>query len=405
MWRTVALGDLCEFVRGPFGGSLKKNIFVSDGYAVYEQQHAINNQCADFRYFITEDKFKEMQRFVVKPNDILMSCSGTIGKTTIVPSDAPLGIINQALLKITASEEVDTLFLKLFMQSSHFSAQLMNTVDGAAIQNVASVKILKQILISLPPLAEQKRIVAKLDAAFAEIDRAVELTVKRHINTSSLIAKAQNSLFEGMPLSVPRLNLSEVAKFENGDRGKNYPSKKYQISEGIPFVNAGDFSLDGDITSNSMAYISEERFNLLGAGKFKKDDVLFCLRGSLGKSAINKTLEQGAIASSLVIIRALQEHVHADYLFAFMRSDLVKTYISETAGGAAQPNLSAKVVMGYELPVPPLVEQEVIADKFWALRQQGLDAISLIKKKKLELTALKSAILAQELQPPQSEAA
>ena len=134
MWKTVQLGDVCEFVRGPFGANLKKNMFVSNGYAVYEQQHAINNQCVDFRYFINENKFKEMQRFVVKPNDILMSCSGTIGKTTIVPSDAPLGIINQALLKITASEEVDTLFLKLFMQSSHFKAQLMNTVDGAAIQ-------------------------------------------------------------------------------------------------------------------------------------------------------------------------------------------------------------------------------------------------------------------------------
>ena len=127
-----------------------------------------------------------MQRFVVKPNDILMSCSGTIGKTTIVPSEAPLGIINQALLKITASEEVDTLFLKLFMQSSHFNAQLMNSVDGAAIKNVASVKILKQILISLPPLAEQKRIVAKLDAAFAEIENISATTSKSKENYSFL---------------------------------------------------------------------------------------------------------------------------------------------------------------------------------------------------------------------------
>ena len=52
MWKTVKLGDVCDFVRGPFGGSLKKNMFTESGYAVYEQQHAINNQCKDFRYFI-----------------------------------------------------------------------------------------------------------------------------------------------------------------------------------------------------------------------------------------------------------------------------------------------------------------------------------------------------------------
>jgi type I restriction enzyme S subunit len=283
----------------------------------------------------------------------------------------------------------------------------LQTIDAADLVADSAypslnTKTIQSISVPLPLLQEQERIVAKLDTAFAEIDEAVEVVNERYNSINSLIATAQNALFEDMPLSIPRLKLSEAAKFENGDRGKNYPSKQYQLSEGIPFVNAGDFSLDGDITRDGMAYISEERFDLLGAGKFQKDDVLFCLRGSLGKSAINKTLKRGAIASSLVIIRALQD-VYADYLFAFIRSDIVKKYISETASGAAQPNLSAKVVMGYEIPVPSLQEQEAIADKFWALRLQGLNAISLIKKKKSELMALKTAILNQELQS--SEAA
>ncbi|MCB9426228.1 MAG: hypothetical protein H6584_04275 [Flavobacteriales bacterium] len=53
-WEKKKLGDICEFVRGPFGGSLKKNIFKPDGFAVYEQQHAIYDQFDDIRYFITE---------------------------------------------------------------------------------------------------------------------------------------------------------------------------------------------------------------------------------------------------------------------------------------------------------------------------------------------------------------
>jgi type I restriction enzyme S subunit len=61
-WEEKTLGEVCVFVRGPFGGSLKKNIFKPNGYAVYEQQHAIYDQFKDIRYFIDEKKFNEMKR-------------------------------------------------------------------------------------------------------------------------------------------------------------------------------------------------------------------------------------------------------------------------------------------------------------------------------------------------------
>src|SRR5688572_15713359 len=102
-WPTKTLGEVCGFVRGPFGGSLKKSIFVEDGFAVYEQQHAIYNQFEEIRYFIDAAKFREMQRFELRPNDLIMSCSGTMGKVAIVPGNIKRGIINQALLKLTPS--------------------------------------------------------------------------------------------------------------------------------------------------------------------------------------------------------------------------------------------------------------------------------------------------------------
>jgi len=100
-WESTQLGEVCNFVRGPFGGSLKKSCFQSEGYAVYEQQHAINNQFSDFRYYVDNEKFTEMLRFEVFPGDLIMSCSGTMGKIAIVPEKSPKGIINQALLKLT----------------------------------------------------------------------------------------------------------------------------------------------------------------------------------------------------------------------------------------------------------------------------------------------------------------
>ena len=79
-WKTKRFSDVCTFVRGPFGGSLKKNIFKEEGYAVYEQQHAIYDQFENIRYFVDQAKFSEMSRFELFPGDLIMSCSGTMGK-------------------------------------------------------------------------------------------------------------------------------------------------------------------------------------------------------------------------------------------------------------------------------------------------------------------------------------
>jgi type I restriction enzyme S subunit len=170
-WLQVPLGDVCDFVRGPFGGSLKKSIFVSDGYAVYEQQHAIYDQFDSVRYFVDEAKFLEMKRFELFPSDLIMSCSGTMGKVAIVPNGIKRGIINQALLKLTPGAKVLNSFLKLWMESSAFQEALMQEAGGAAIQNVASVKILKEIKIPLPTIHEQKSIVESINLFSEETQR------------------------------------------------------------------------------------------------------------------------------------------------------------------------------------------------------------------------------------------
>ncbi|MDB4310393.1 restriction endonuclease subunit S [Akkermansiaceae bacterium] len=150
-WERLELGRLCNFVRGPFGGSLKKSSFVEEGYAVYEQQHAINDQFSKIRYYVDKAKFNEMERFELKAGDIIMSCSGTMGKVALVPDGHPKGIINQALLKLTPTNAITGEFLLQWMQSPDFYDQLNKYSKGVAIKNVASVKTLKTIQIPLPP--------------------------------------------------------------------------------------------------------------------------------------------------------------------------------------------------------------------------------------------------------------
>ncbi len=173
-WEEKKFKELCTFVRGPFGGSLTKSCFVPSGYAVYEQQNAIYNRFI-FRYFINEEKFKSMIRFAVKPGDLIMSCSGTIGKVAIVPEGAQEGIINQALLKLTPKSVLDKYYLKYLMESSFFDDLIAKYSDGAAIKNIASVAILKEIQLSIPPLTVQQRIVERLDSLSENVRKYEEI--------------------------------------------------------------------------------------------------------------------------------------------------------------------------------------------------------------------------------------
>lgn len=156
------LGSVCTFVRGPFGGALKKEIFKTEGYAVYEQQNAIY-QNLSFRYFVDSEKFTKLERFSIKPGDMIVSCSGTIGKTFIIPIEAPKGIINQALLKLTPNREMINVYYLQFFFENTISKLLNNVSRGGAIKNVPSVNELKKIKIPLPSLEEQQRIVDILD--------------------------------------------------------------------------------------------------------------------------------------------------------------------------------------------------------------------------------------------------
>ncbi|EIA1323993.1 restriction endonuclease subunit S [Vibrio vulnificus] len=155
--------------------------------------------------------------------------------------------------------------------------------------------------------------------------------------------------------------LGTVCSFENGDRGKNYPSKSKFVDSGVPFVNAGHLD-NAKIQLSEMNYITEEHFELLSRGKFFNGDILFCLRGSLGKCAIVNDLEQGAIASSLVILRP-NEPLNSQFLLYYLQSPLCHQMIQKYKGGAAQPNLGAKDLEKFLVPIPDLSTQKEVVKK------------------------------------------
>jgi type I restriction enzyme S subunit len=167
--------------------------------------------------------------------------------------------------------------------------------------------------------------------------------------------------------------LEEVCSFENGDRGENYPSKSVQTTSGVPFINAGHLT-DFGIDFETMNYIPRERFNLLGNGKIRENDILFCLRGSLGKFACVGEMTEGAIASSLVIARPNQSVLNK-FVLAYFQSDLCSAMIQKFKNGAAQPNLAAGSLKKFLIPVPPLPEQQRIV----SILDEAFDGIATVK--------------------------
>lgn len=362
-WEIKKFGKVCDFVRGPFGGSLKKSIFKPSGYAVYEQQHAIYNQFDSVRYFIDKDKYEEMRRFELKSGDLIMSCSGTMGKVAIVPENHKKGIINQALLKISSHKEVFNEFLKLWMVSTNFQIALAKRTKGAAIKNVASVKLLKEIEIPIPPLPEQKRIVAILDKAFTAIDKAKANAEKNLANAKELFESYLNGIFEnpGEDWEEKKLGDCDLLEIIDGDRGKNYPTKKDFLDKGFClFMNTKNVRPDG-FEFNTTMFISEAKDKAMGKGKLEKNDVVMTTRGTIGNLGIyNDKVEYDNIRinSGMLIFRPNQKYITSKYLFELLRSAIIKTQIRKHVSGAAQPQLPIKTLINFSLPVPRYIKRQ-----------------------------------------------
>jgi len=161
----VPLGNLLRdkgYIRGPFGSALKRGEMKESGTPVYEQQHAIDGT-RTFRFFVDVDKLEELKRFAVKTHDLIISCSGTVGRVSVIRPGDPLGIISQALLILRPDlDALSPTFLYYVLLSPQGQAELLKASHGAVQQNIAPRGVVEQIPIPLPSLKTQDDISAIL---------------------------------------------------------------------------------------------------------------------------------------------------------------------------------------------------------------------------------------------------
>ena len=146
--------------RGPFGSALRKDSFVPESdqaYAVYEQRNAINN-VFNARYYISKEKYDDLGNFHLKPNDIIMSGAGTIGKLAKVPQDFRPGVFNQALIRLRVTSNINVDYFLEFMNTPDMQQRLTGSNPGSAMVNLVPMKELKSWIIQLPNYNEQRAI-------------------------------------------------------------------------------------------------------------------------------------------------------------------------------------------------------------------------------------------------------
>jgi type I restriction enzyme S subunit len=364
-WQSRPLGELTDKIGSgatPKGG---QSAYKESGISLIR---SLNVHDLEFRYKdlarIDGEQAEALSNVEVEARDVLLNITGaSIARCSQVPSDVLPARVNQHVSILRPKNGLlDSRFLSYLLVSDGTKNQLLNIGDKAGATRQALTKAqLQAFEIPVPPLEEQKRIVAALDQAFAALDRARAHAEANLADAAILFETSLDDVMTTHSTAGEKTKLESVCTFENGDRGVNYPGRKAFVPEGIPFINAGHLDR-GSIDWEGMNFIPEAHFHRISKGKVKKGDLLFCLRGSLGKFGHVDREGLGAIASSLVIVRA-GNALLTDYLQMYFKSKGCRQMIDRYAGGAAQPNLSAGDLKKFEIVVPSLDRQTIAVEK------------------------------------------
>jgi len=202
-WKYLKLKDITlekeGLRRGPFGSAIKKEFFVTNGYKVYEQGNAINNDPYRGRYFIDENKYQELINFSVLPSDLIVSCSGvTLGRICELPNDSKPGIINQALLRIRLKKElILNKYFVLHFRGAFFQKRIFDQSQGTAMPNLVGIKDFKEIDMLIPPILEQENIVSEIESRLSVADKLQESISLCLQQTETLRQSILKKAFEG----------------------------------------------------------------------------------------------------------------------------------------------------------------------------------------------------------------
>ena len=419
-WRWEKLGNIGIYKKGPFGSALTKSMFVpksENTVKVYEQKNAIQKDASLGEYYITKEYFdSKMKGFVVESGDIIVSCAGTIGETYIMPDNIEFGIINQALMRMNIVQSLDiTYFLIYFDNVLKMEAQRGS--KGSAIKNIPPFEVFKNMLIPIPPIEEQQRIVDKINEIMPKIDEYEKIEkeleiLKKEFPTNmkdallqaamqgkltgqlesdssvdellEAIRKEKEELIaqkkikkekplsdieeEEIPFDIPE-NWRWVRLGNVGTLTRGNGIKRNEVTEvGFPCVRYGElyttYKTKFDV---AVSHTSKEIFNK--SQKVHTNDILMALTGenNFDIALALAYLGEEVIAMGGDLTRWSNHHMNPLYLVYVMNSSYAIHKKSEMAKGDIIVHISNDKLATILLPIPPIEEQNRIVERLEAL--------------------------------------
>lgn len=359
---------------------------VKDGYIDFTQEVHYGSQ---------ELYDKWMNGNELHQGQVIFTTEAPMGNVAQVPDNRQY-ILSQRTIAFEVQENlIIENFLATVLRSPYVFQTLTALSSGGTAKGV-SQKSLATVDITIPKdLNEQNQ----LAMFFSEVDNLITLHQRKYdklVNIKKAMlekmfpkdgAKVPEIRFDGFTDDWEQRKLGEVVEFYNGDRSSRYPNDSDMVPEGIPFINAGDL-VSGRVKLDTANKITEEKYNELSGAKIQHGDIIYCLRGTLGKNAFVDNFDVGTVASSLVDIRP--KKIVGKYLFQVLNSNIEYRQRTFNDEGAAQPNLSAKNLSLFDIPMPIEEEQEKIAlyfdnlNNLITLHQRKLEKLQNIKKSMLE---------------------
>ena len=399
MWKTVKLGELLD---------------VQNGYAFNSKQFSLEGEMPLIRIrdlkagVDTETRYtgEYDDKYIVKKGDLLI---GMDGEFRCYEWKGVNALLNQRVCRLQNFK--GDLYERYLLYVINNQLKKIEDVTGFTTVKHLSSTTIKKINLVLPPLAEQQRIVAKLDKAFAEIDKKTQTALEKIENAYSFERNILDAALSGIDTTKHSYTLQQlldmgwIVSHLDGNHGSDYPRKTEFIDKGVPYISA-NCVIDGNVVMSKAKYLSADRAAQLRKGIAKNGDVLFAHNATVGPTAILQTSEEKVIlGTSLTYFRCNDETISNEYLLAFMRSrQFIKQY-NDVMRQATRNQVPITKQRTFTFLIPEIDVQHKVAKTFGTLSELTAEIMRATDASKKQLNALKAAILAQELQPPQSEAA
>lgn len=385
-WEIKKLGEVCE--TGAGGTPLKTHKDYYEGGTIPWLLSAEVSQGEIFeaRNFITEKGLKNSSAKKFPANTVLIAMYGaTAGQVGILRIEATT---NQAVCGILPNNK--TLPKYLFYCFLSKKEELVAQAIGGAQPNISQLKI-RNTLIPLPPLPEQRRIVAILDEAFAAIATAKAHAEQNLRNARELFESHLQGVFEKKGDGWEHTRLGDICQINDGTHfsPKNSREGDYMY---VTAKNIKPYHID----LSNITYVSRNDHNeIYSRCSPKKGDILYIKDGATaGIAAINTIDEEFSMLSSVALIKCSGKILNT-FLVHYMNSSVGRKNFLGYIDGAAITRLTLVKIKNVCLSVPPLKDQQSIVRQLDALRAETQKLEAVYRKKLEGLEELKKSILQQ----------